>query len=301
MTRRSSTRAQAQEFYRQMVGDEGARGSLSKGPPDPNPLPADLKRPKSETSDFGGERGPIVPGEGKCRSTKPTSPPGRALYEGSAVPVCEIAALVGVSERTHYKYFAKYGWKKRYARLPRGEAAARADSGRRWQATPGFAPAKGTGGRFVRREAAGAPFAAGLKALDPAAHARADAACLQAQQRARRAEADALAERWADENVRAIRAVRQAQQDLEAYDAAWRRKPVWSPEDRLRARAAHVAQGCARLDEHHHPGMGAGGAGVAFAHSVKRRARGREATGLRIATPRLTPLPSFHNRRISCA
>ncbi|MGA7975355.1 MAG: helix-turn-helix domain-containing protein, partial [Pseudolabrys sp.] len=42
----------------------------------------------------------------------------RALYEGSAVPVREIARLAGVSERTLYKYVEKYRWKKRYARVP---------------------------------------------------------------------------------------------------------------------------------------------------------------------------------------
>lgn len=165
----------------------------------------------------------------------------RALYEGSAVPVREIARLAGVSERTLYKYVEKYRWKRRYTIVPRGLAAAKANRGRGWQATAGFAPVKGAGGRFVRREDAGKPFAAGMKALDPAGHARADAACSHAQRRARRAEADALAQRWADENCRAIRAVVRARDDLAAHDsahaAARGNKPARSPRDRLRERA----------------------------------------------------------------
>ena len=39
----------------------------------------------------------------------------RALYEGSVVPVREIAAVAGVTERTLYKYVAKGGWRRRYA------------------------------------------------------------------------------------------------------------------------------------------------------------------------------------------
>ena len=116
------------------------------------------------------------------------------------MPVREIARLAGVSERTLYKYVEKGGWKRRYATVPRGLAAAQANRGRGWQAKAGFAPVKGAGGRFVRREDARQPFAAGMKALDPAGHAQADAACSHAQRRARRAEADALAQRWADEN-----------------------------------------------------------------------------------------------------
>ena len=119
----------------------------------------------------------------------------RALYEGSAVPVREIARLAGVSERTLYKYVEKYGWQKRYARVPRGLAAAQANRGQGWQAKAGFAPVKGVGGRFVRRDDIGKPFAAGLKALDPAGEARAAAACDEAERNAARAEAEAELDR----------------------------------------------------------------------------------------------------------
>jgi DNA invertase Pin-like site-specific DNA recombinase len=37
----------------------------------------------------------------------------RALYEGSIVPVREIARLVGVGERRIYRYARKLGWKAR--------------------------------------------------------------------------------------------------------------------------------------------------------------------------------------------
>ncbi len=39
MTRRSSLRAQAQEFYREMVEDDRARASLTKETPTPDPSP----------------------------------------------------------------------------------------------------------------------------------------------------------------------------------------------------------------------------------------------------------------------
>ena len=48
----------------------------------------------------------------------------RALYEDTSVPVREIAAIAGVTERTLYKYVEKHGWTKRYHLLPRGRAAA---------------------------------------------------------------------------------------------------------------------------------------------------------------------------------
>ena len=223
MTRRSSTRAQAQEFYGQMVRDADDQASHTKEPPT-------LTLPLS-----GGGKESVASGGGE--TTTDLTARARALYEGSAVPVREIARLAGVSERTLYKYVEKHGWKKRYARVPRGLTAAKANRGRGWQATAGFAPVKGAGGRFIRREDIGKPFAAGLKALDPAGHAQAAAACSHAQRRARRAEADAQAERWADENVRAIRAVVRARDDLAAHDAARGNKPARSPRDRLRERA----------------------------------------------------------------
>ncbi len=95
----------------------------------------------------------------------------RALYEHSAVPVAEIAKLAGVSERTIYKYAAKGRWKPRYAFTFRRAGAAGGAPARGWRAGKRFAPAKGAGGRFIRRADKGKPFAAGLKATDPAAAA----------------------------------------------------------------------------------------------------------------------------------
>ena len=71
----------------------------------------------------------------------------RALYEDSAVPVREIAAIAGATERTIYKYVAKLGWKRRHH----------------------FAPAKGAGGIDVWSVAADAvgnsPIAVGRDLL----------------------------------------------------------------------------------------------------------------------------------------
>jgi AcrR family transcriptional regulator len=161
----------------------------------------------------------------------------RALYEGSAVPVREIAKLAGVSERTLYKYVARYGWRKRYRENPRGLAAAAANRGRRVKPSPGFAPAKGAGGRFIRREDKGQPFAAGLKALDAAGERRAAAACASAQRLARIAEAEAHVQRWGEAMPRAIRAVVQARDDLAAHDAAQKGRQAWSRPAELRERA----------------------------------------------------------------
>jgi hypothetical protein len=97
----------------------------------------------------------------------------RALYEDGVVPVREIARLVGVTERTLYKYAARGRWRKRYARR---------------------ALAKGAGGRFVADGEESTGPAPGFKALDPVAAAAAEAACAQAEAAAGRAAAATLAE-----------------------------------------------------------------------------------------------------------
>lgn len=150
MTRRSSVRAQARRNYRVLAG-KAANAST----PTPNPSPQ---------------------GGGEKKETKLTKRV-RALYEDSAVPVREIARLAGVTERTLYKYVEKHNWKRRYRVVPRGEAAARANRGRVLQPLPGFAPVKGAGGRFIRREDKDKPIAVGLKATDPAGARHAAAAC----------------------------------------------------------------------------------------------------------------------------
>jgi hypothetical protein len=134
MTRRSSTRALAREIYRQAV-----EKTLTPDPPSPD--------------GFGAQTG--------------LTERVRALYEGSAVPVREIANLAGVTERTIYKYAAKHQWKPRYAWTPHGSRP------RAWRAGPNFTPAKGAGGRFIRRDDKDKPFAVGLKATDAPGAARA--------------------------------------------------------------------------------------------------------------------------------
>jgi hypothetical protein len=115
----------------------------------------------------------------------------RKLYEASAVPVREIASLAGVTERTIYKYAAKHGWKPRYAW---------ADN-RAWRARGKFAAVKGAGGRFIRREDKGKPFAQGLKATDPPGARRAAAQCRDAERIAREAQEEAVKQQKHEEHM----------------------------------------------------------------------------------------------------
>ena len=168
MTRRTSTRAQAQRVYLEL------KEAQEKSAPTPDPSP----------------RVAIARGGGEDDLTARI----RKLYEDSAVPVREVARVAGVSERTIYKYVAKHRWTRRYRVLPRGEAAARANRGRRWRAYAAFAPVKGAGARFIRREDKGKPFARGLKATDPAGRAQAIARCGTATRLSRAARAAVEAE-----------------------------------------------------------------------------------------------------------
>lgn len=130
----------------------------------------------------------------------------RALYEGSAVPVREIAAIAGVTERTIYKYVTKGGWTKRYAR------AAQAIDG-----ATDVAPVKGAGGRFIRREDKGKAFATGLKANDPAGRGKALAACGKASRLSRAAQAEAAADAQHERVLRALALVTRVGNGLNAY------------------------------------------------------------------------------------
>jgi hypothetical protein len=116
------------------------------------------------------------------------------------VPVREIARVIGVAERTIYKYAAKQRWKKRYAR----------------------APEKGAGSRFIRREHRSLPFAQGLKATDPAGAQRAKAACRQAAHLSKQAQAEAEREQRAVAIIKAMewtcRALSELREYLEARD-----------------------------------------------------------------------------------
>src|SRR5689334_8603488 len=114
MTRRNSVRAQAQEIYCERAEDTCVRGSLQIGTPVPIPPP----HGGSEESVPGGGNppSPRVGGQGTPSSEgeqdaahedNDLTAQVRALYEGSGVPVREIAALAGVTERTVYKYARK--------------------------------------------------------------------------------------------------------------------------------------------------------------------------------------------------
>jgi hypothetical protein len=189
MTRRCSVRAAAREIYGELA--KGRVASAAK-PDTPTPDPSPLK---------GGGEKKAAPAEGAAPDLTARV---RALYEGSAVPVREIAAIAGVSERTIYKYAAKGCWTKRYRDLPRGEAAAAANRGRRRRAASDFTPGKGAGGRFIRRADIGKAFAQGLKATDPLGRSRAAAACDRAEVLACLAQARAEADKRHDALLRAI-------------------------------------------------------------------------------------------------
>ena len=180
MTRRSSTRALAQEIYRAMPA--------GKSTPTPDPSPHASGRGRRA-------RGKERPAGGGQSLTERV----RALYEDSAVPVREIASLAGVTERTIYKYAAKHRWKPRYAWTPDGARP------RAWRAGPSFAPAKGAGGRFVRRADKGKPFAVGLKATD------------RASRRARRRGLRARRRRWRNRRKRRPRQNRCFEDTMRAH------------------------------------------------------------------------------------
>ena len=172
----------------------------------------------------GGEKG-VVQGGGAAAAPQDLTARIRALYEDTNVPVREIAAIAGVTERTLYKYVEKHGWTKRYHVLPRGREAAAHNRGRRWLPTTGVAPAKGSGGRFIRRDDIGKPFPTGLKALDVQGRAEAQARCDAADPLAHEAQQEVMRAHRADERVRAWRAVERALQNLAQFKddhRAWR-------------------------------------------------------------------------------
>ncbi len=189
MTERLSVRAAAREIYAGLAG--GLPNAITPTP-DPSPLLA--------RASGGGEKNDLTA-------------KARALYEGSAVPVAEIARLCGVTDRTIYKYAAKQNWKPRY----------------RWNADGGrpaaFAPSKGAGGRFIRRDDKGKPVAQGLKATDAAGRARAVSSCAKAARLARAAQAEAEQEKRADNVLAAIKLVNRAADKLINYRDACRKNP----------------------------------------------------------------------------
>ncbi len=191
MTPRMSVRARAREVYGEMAG---AVSASVPNTPLPNPPPQG-----------GREQTELA-----ARAEPDLNARARELYENSAVPVHDIARLCGVTERTIYKYAAKGAWKKRYR-----QAASHA-RGKRTSA-PGCAPAKGAGGRFIRRADIGKPYATGLKATDATGRERALDACASAARLGRLASARAEAEARQATHLRAIAATTQAVSDLNAF------------------------------------------------------------------------------------
>ncbi len=211
MTRRSSVRAQARENYYRLAAKAAPAASAATTPtsatptPDPSPLLASARG--------GGEKNDLT-----ARV--------RALYEDSAVPVREIAAVAGVTERTIYKYVEKHHWKRRYRVAPRGheqDLAAAAANRERWP-SPDFAPVTGAGGRFIRRDDKDKPFATGLKATDRAGRLRAAAGCGVAAQLGCKAMAQAAAAQRCERQIAAIATVNRTVKDLRAYRDACRAK-----------------------------------------------------------------------------
>jgi len=204
MTPRRSARAAAQRVYWERV-DAGAAHSNSAPPtPDPSPPLAVLAG--------GGERDLMAQ--------------VRALYEDSAVPVREIARCAGVSERTLYKYACKNNWTPRYAWMPDGSRPSGWPARRRWtqarERAVQFAPEKGAGGRFVRREEKGKPFAQGIKALDPAGRAAAAKASAEAARAAERAELQVECDDVVDVQMRALQQVNRTMGLLIRHREQWK-------------------------------------------------------------------------------
>ena len=223
MTKRTSLRAAARARYREKGEKENlVADSESRTTPLPGPPPQGGREQAATETEVLPERDVEAVRSSRAVDT-PLTAQARALYEDSVVPVREIARLAGVSERTLYKYVQKGGWRRRYRVVARDAAMIAANCGRRMQARPGFAPAKGTdspyiarsaGGRFIRREEAGLPHARGLKALDPAGAAIAEQACTVAAARSE----TAIAEAAADAQARAAEALRERQRQSRARE-----------------------------------------------------------------------------------
>jgi len=226
--REPSLRARARVILRETTSNATERADVSCTPfPDPPPQAG-----RECTADAAplpaGTAGPAPVTAAEPSLTDRV----RDLFERSALPVREIARLAGVTERTIYKYAAKHQWKPRYRWQPHDPAKRKpvrrkedapvqeSKAGarhRRWQPEAPFAPAKGAGGRFVARERAGAAHPVGLKATDPAAAARAAAACVRAGEHAAAAQAKAERARRAEACVAAVAQVHAALARLNAH------------------------------------------------------------------------------------
>jgi hypothetical protein len=215
--REPSLRRCARERYLASAHDAGLDGSLV-------PPSADASAGKPAAAGTSIEPSAFADASADTSLTERV----RALYEGSVVPVREIARLAGVSERTIYKYVRKGGWRRRHAGPALGlsadvfagadaaTGAANAGGGPTAGAGLGFAPVKGAGGRFIRREDKDLPQARGLKALDSLGAQRAAAACVAAGVIADQAAAAAAAEARA--RAARERAARDAQARMRTFE-----------------------------------------------------------------------------------
>ena len=188
MTPRMSVRAEARRLYAEMVG-EGSPAQLGPATLTPDPSPQEPATGRAAPAARPGEAGEqAVPAGGEKADLMAHL---RAMYEDSIVPVRDIARHAGVTERTLYKYARKQAWKPRYAWMPDGSRPPAGPARRRFseqrERALQVAPAKGAGGRFIRRDDIGVPFAQGIKATDPAARAAAAQACAAADRAAARA------------------------------------------------------------------------------------------------------------------
>ncbi|MGI8526557.1 MAG: terminase gpP N-terminus-related DNA-binding protein [Pseudolabrys sp.] len=172
----------------------------------------------------------LLPTSGEKEQEESLTARVQVVYEHTILPVREIARLIGVSERTIYKYVARYGWQRRYVRPLRAKTA------------------KGAGGRFIAREAESQPQASGPMALDPLAAQRAGAAIERVQLMSDIAVAEALAaahmreadqrrERELARDVRALGHLTRAMRDLTYVAKAEQTRDTQQREAAERARA----------------------------------------------------------------
>ena len=98
---------------------------------------------------------------------------------------------------------------------------------RAWRAHARCAPAKGAGGRFIRRADQGKPVAVGLKATDAESAARAEADCKRAQAIAARAEAEAKLDALRREYDEAWSVIGHQLEEQAKHRAERDKRPAW--------------------------------------------------------------------------
>ena len=192
MTPRTSVRAAARRLYEEMSGEGGLSRNLRLPTPDPSPPLASLAGEGERDVRVAG----VEPNPPSLRfGGQDLMAHVRRMYEDSIIPVRDIAQRAGVTERTLYKYARKNNWKPRYAWTPDGARPPGRPARRRWsearERALAVAPAKGAGGRFIRRQEIGTPFAHGIKAVDAAGRAAAAEASAEADRIAERARLEA--------------------------------------------------------------------------------------------------------------